>query len=395
MKTHWNNGMDYGFREIRAIMCMLGIWPLQQNDLVCTFRWILIFIVESFTVTSVLIDSFKNCGDINDNLELFLIIEACFHAWLNVFLARLYKKKIATNVSSAIDDWSLSMKKQSYVVMLEHARLGRIIILFQLMIGIICAFLYFPIAFIRSKQQVAIIGNKSTTLWIFALPTSCLFKDISYSIYKAIFVMQILQGFIIYMSECVGDSFFFAITMHLCGQLELLRVNFVEVGRKITGKIQYRNFLGQWIRRHYELIILARNIEDAFNLNLLIRLSIITVFIAISGMRVIVSVKHQEYIDVMKSLLFIQYFIIQSFLFTHTGDVLRNKSESIASAIYDSTWHEFSSTTMKDLILIMMRTNVPLQLSAGKFFYITRSTTTDILKTALTYISFLQATMEK
>ncbi|EFN63735.1 Odorant receptor 47a [Camponotus floridanus] len=97
----------------------------------------------------------------------------------------------------------------------------------------------------------------------------------------------------------------------------------------------------------------------------------------------------------MKSLLFIQYFIIQSFLFTHTGDVLRNKSESIVSAIYDSTWHEFSSTTMKDLILIMMRTNVPLQLSAGKFFYITRSTTTDILKTALTYISFLQATMEK
>jgi len=95
--------------------------------------------------------------------------------------------------------------------------------------------------------------------------------------------MQILQGFIIYVSECIGDSFFFAITMHLCGQLELLRISFVEVGKKVTGKIQYRNFLGQWIRRHYELIILARNIEDTFNLNLLIRLSIITVFIAISG----------------------------------------------------------------------------------------------------------------
>jgi len=101
--------------------------------------------------------------------------------------------------------------------------------------------------------------------------------------YKAIFVMHILQGLMTFVSECAGDSFVFAITMHLCGQLELLRINFVEVGRKIAGRNHYQNFLGPWIRRHHELIILARNIEDIFNLNLLIRLSIITVFIAISG----------------------------------------------------------------------------------------------------------------
>jgi len=112
-------------------------------------------------VTSVLIDSFKNCGNIKDSLELFLLIEASSHALINIILARIYKKRIAINVSSAIDDWSLSMKKQSYVIMMEYARLGRIIILSQLMIGIICISLYFPIAFIRSKQQV-----ESTYLYI-------------------------------------------------------------------------------------------------------------------------------------------------------------------------------------------------------------------------------------
>lgn len=104
-----------------------------------------------------LIDSFKNCGDIKDSLELFLIIEAASHAWLNVILARIYMKKIAINVSSAIDDWSLSMKKQSYAIMMGYARLGRVIILSQLMIGIICVFLYFPTAFSGNKQQVVSI----------------------------------------------------------------------------------------------------------------------------------------------------------------------------------------------------------------------------------------------
>jgi len=86
------------------------------------------------------------------------------------------------------------------------------------------------------------------------------------------------------MAECASDSFFFAITMHLCGQLELLRIRFVElVGRKTDERNYYRRVLGFWIRRHYKLIILARNIEDTFNLNILIRLSIITIVIAVSG----------------------------------------------------------------------------------------------------------------
>jgi len=101
-----------------------------------------------------LIDYFKNCGDIKDSLELFLLIETSSHALINIILARIYKKRIAINVSSAIDDWSLSMKKQSYVIMMGYARLGRIIILSQLMIGITCASLYFSIAFIRTEQQV-------------------------------------------------------------------------------------------------------------------------------------------------------------------------------------------------------------------------------------------------
>ncbi|XP_014487405.1 PREDICTED: uncharacterized protein LOC106751126 [Dinoponera quadriceps] len=111
-------------------------------------------------------------------------------------------------------------------------------------------------------------------------------------------------------------------------------------------------------------------------------------------MRIMVSLKQQDYTDVIKSMIFIQYFIVQSFLFTHAGDTLQTQSELIVTAIYSTAWHELPSATMKDLILIVMRTKIPLRLSAGKFFYITRSTITDILTTALTYISFLQAMEE-
>lgn len=95
--------------------------------------------------------------------------------------------------------------------------------------------------------------------------------------------MQMLQAFITYTGECANDNFFFSITMHLCGQVEILKNRFVDFERQINEKHDHRVALGSWIRRHYKLTLLTRNIEEAFNINILLRLSIITVFIAVSG----------------------------------------------------------------------------------------------------------------
>lgn len=112
-------------------------------------------------------------------------------------------------------------------------------------------------------------------------------------------------------------------------------------------------------------------------------------------MRILMSVKHHDYVNVARSMTFIQFCMIQSFLFTHAGETLQTQSESIFSAIYSTTWYKLPPIVVKDLIFIMMRTRIPLRLTAGKFFYITRSTMTDILKTALTYVSFLQVTLKE
>jgi len=116
--------------------------------------------------------------------------------------------------------------------------------------------------------------------------------------------------------------------------------------------------------------------------------------ISFSGTRVIMSIKNHDYTNVVKSMIFVQFYIVQSFLFTHAGETLRKQSESIVLAIYNTTWHKLPPSVVKDFIFIMMRTKIPLQLTAGKFFYVTRSTITDILKTALSYISFLQMAVE-
>lgn len=95
--------------------------------------------------------------------------------------------------------------------------------------------------------------------------------------------MQIMQASLVVISECACDSFFFSITMHLCGQLELLRIQFTEISKKHYEEKRHGNVLRPLVKRHCQLIALTKNIEDAFNINILLRLVIISVVIAASG----------------------------------------------------------------------------------------------------------------
>jgi len=97
----------------------------------------------------------------------------------------------------------------------------------------------------------------------------------------------------------------------------------------------------------------------------------------------------------VKSIVVMFVMLLQSFLYSYTGDNLRDRSEALSFAIYDCNWCNFPSNDIKDLAFIMVKTNVPIRLTAGKFFYVTRATFTDILKTALSYLSALRVMIEK
>ncbi|XP_014487392.1 PREDICTED: odorant receptor 85b-like [Dinoponera quadriceps] len=242
--------------------------------------------------------------------------------------------------------------------------------------------------------EVIIMDNYTITAWNYPLSTTCLFAGVSYRTYKALIVIQAIQYIIIALAECTSDGFFFCITMHLCGQLELLRNRFAEIRKETNNEVHQENSLRPLIIRHQQLITLARNIENSFNMNILIRFILISVVIAMSGLRIIISFRQHKYNEVMKLLFFIQFYVLQCFMFTHAGDTLHSQSASISTSIYNTSWYELSPTIVKDMMLVMVRLKTPLQLSAGKFFFLTRSTMTDILKTTITYISFLRVTIE-
>ena len=111
---------------------------------------------------NVLIEPFKSCDAVRDGLDILRLIESCMHAWSNIVFPRIYMKKIAINVNSAIDDWSSpSMKKESRMMMMGYARAGRLIALTQLIAGATAGALWFISVFLSNKQEVVLNLHKT------------------------------------------------------------------------------------------------------------------------------------------------------------------------------------------------------------------------------------------
>jgi len=68
--------------------------------------------------------------------------------------------------------------------------------------------------------------------------------------------------------------------------------------------------------------------------------------------------------------------------------------EDIAHSIYSSNWYCFPLKLMKNVLFVMMRSQQPVQLLAGRFFVITIETYMTILKSSLSYLSVLRIMMD-
>ena len=86
--------------------------------------------------------------------------------------------------------------------------------------------------------------------------------------------------------------------------------------------------------------------------------------------------------------------ITESFVYGYASDYLLTQSESIVQAVYSSAWYDLENRVKKDIIFVMMRAQTPLYITAGKFFYVTRNTIIQLLKTAFSYLSVLRLTLQ-
>lgn len=187
-------------------------------------------------------------------------------------------------VTSLIDDWSVSRDKRQQKIMMRYTNLGRIVSLTMLYLGYASgvSFLFMAVPFdsLIPWLNVSKASDNGTLVPTYFLATYCVFGSLSTIAHVCVLLLQMAQIFVNATSHCGNDGFFFGLAMHLCGQFEMLEMDFADVGVEARAcKTKLRKLIG----KHCRLIILADSLEHAFNMAILAQLLMSVLLLCVEG----------------------------------------------------------------------------------------------------------------
>lgn len=108
------------------------------------------------------------------------------------------------------------------------------------------------------------------------------------------------------------------------------------------------------------------------------------------GLRIDLYVSTHDQVGIIKTVMVMNYMLLQALVYTYGADFLQRKSEDIFYALYKTSWFTFPLALMKDLHFAMMRSSSSFHLTGGKFFFVNRETMVYVLKRSCSYVSVLR-----
>ena len=201
-------------------------------------------------------------------------------------LLRIYREKIAKDYREAEKSWATTEDVNLLEIMKYHKKFSRKVYFFEAIVHY-CLLAMYMIAPKLSREER-----------ILPLQTACISKNISEIGYQSFYFLQCLQSLYVFNGNIGTDFFFFAIVMHICGQVEILRTRFSNIAKhdlnygesistldqRSVDENKCSNCMNSLIERHCKLIDLANDVQNILSITLLVQLGTSVVMMCILGM---------------------------------------------------------------------------------------------------------------
>nr|QNL15006.1 olfactory receptor 62 [Aulacocentrum confusum] len=308
---------------------------------------------------------------------------------LTLLVPWLNKKGLARIFSEIERDW---MKKNPQIVniMIKNAKVGKQLTVYGFCLG------YFSVIFYMSSIIFNIVLRTTTNLTDIdgkTLPLQTVYPyDISSSSrYYFTLCTQIFSSLLACTVYTSINVLFGVFVLHACGQLEILS----DGVEKISEKKNYQRLLKLYIEDHNRMIRFIWEVEKIFNLLLLaLFASAVISFCLLEFNLIAVFSGKTTDISPMSLVFYIQflfYFMFMMLIYSWVGEKLITQCALLHMAACNTNWYSRKSHESLQLIILLVRSQYPLLLTAGKVASVRLTTFVSLLKTSIGYASVLRA----
>ncbi|KAK0075865.1 hypothetical protein PV326_011231 [Microctonus aethiopoides] len=223
------------------------------------------------------------------------------------------------------------------------------------------------------QNEMSIIVNSTVKDW----------SDIIDDKSRSIMLQYAKIGRWVFISQaiCFISSFF--------GQFHVISANF-KYFSECSNNEYYTRQLVKLIERHQHLLTMANGFEDIYNLLILIHFGIAIMIICISGIILLISLQSSDLVIVVDMAGRIIATSFQLFMYCYTGEQLRTEAMNVKNVIYNSSWFNMPLSTVKNMVFVIMRSDYPVSLTAGKIYEMNVPNFLVIVKTITSYFSVIR-----
>ncbi|XP_033245458.1 odorant receptor 85f isoform X1 [Drosophila miranda] len=202
-------------------------------------------------------------------------------------------------------------------------------------------------------------------------------------VYIIIYATEWLHSTHMVISNVATDLWLLCFQVQICMHFSCMTRSLEEYQPDRTHDGDDNRFLAQIVNKHEYLVILQNDLNGIFGGSLL--LSLITTSAVICTVSVYSLIQGLT-LEGITYVFFIGTSVMQLFLVCNHGQQLLDLGEDIGHAAYNHNWHKASIAYKKYLLIIIIRAQKPVELSAMGYLPISR----DTFKQASTVRSFTE-----
>ncbi|XP_076235029.1 odorant receptor 13a-like [Calliopsis andreniformis] len=381
----------------QVVLKLVGLYPISIVRYIVCISSIIVIVIP------LIAQIYNNWGNLNIILETSSVLFTISLGILKSLIWMLNRKDLEFFVKFMLTDyWNIVKidvfnQLHIYAIFAKKITKGYLFLIFNALLF----FFSLPIidAFITFIQD----STSNFTVKGFPFVASYPLAFYDFPFYEIVYVSQMLATTTCGLMILAIDTLIATALLHTCGHYEILKENLKQLNSDIcytsstesnAKTVSYKlhkvkNQVAHIIKHHRVILWFCDSMEKNFHLMLFLQTVASSLIICFIGFQV--STTLMEHSKVVKFSSHLMMAVFQLLLFCFPGDVLISQSFSISSATYAIQWYELPALIKNEVCMIILRSQKPSCITAGKIYVMHLENFSTTLSTALSYFMMLRS----
>ncbi|XP_076381187.1 odorant receptor 13a-like [Megalopta genalis] len=373
------------------VLKFVGLYPINVIRYVICFSCVILIVIPLIAHVN------KNRDNLNDLLETSSTLLTILLGILKSLIWFFKRKKLEFLIDFMLTDYwrlgeiSVFKHLQEYAIRAKNVTRGYLFLICNALL------LFFSVPIID------IITNNSTVLKDFPFVATYPSGFYNFPYYETVYISQMIATSICGLMILATDTLIASALLHTCGHFQILKENLKQVDSDIYCLNNLKNNsesisaiscrikiqIAHIIKHHQVILWFCDNMEKNFHLMLLLQTLASSLIFCFVGLQVSTTLMDQSKLMRYGSHLIMAVF--QLLLFCLPGDMLISQSSGIRQAVYSIQWYRLSTSIRCETWMIMLRSQKPSYITAGKLYIMHLENFSATLSTALSYFMMFRS----